>query len=188
MKEQGTLIPVGTVLKIRVIKVKLSTGEIETLITDLTAEELSYEECKALYFKRWGIETRYDQLKNQFEVENFSGVTPTVIEQDFYATILLSNMASLIEQDAHEEMQKKNAHKTLKYDEYKINHNILVGKLKNRLVEIILEEDNAKKDAMFQRLIAELERNIVAVIPGRSFKREKKSKANKYNNSKRRSL
>ena len=188
LKEQGTLIPVGTVLKIRVIKVKLSTGEIETLITDLTAEELSYEECKALYFKRWGIETRYDQLKNQFEVENFSGVTPTVIEQDFYATILLSNMASLIEQDAHEEMQKKNAHKTLKYDEYKINHNILVGKLKNRLVEIILEEDNAKKDAMFQRLIAELERNIVAVIPGRSFKREKKSKANKYNNSKRRSL
>jgi len=188
LKEKGTLIPVGTVLKVRVVKVELSTGEIETLITDVTATEISYEECKALYFKRWGIETRYDQLKNQFEIENFSGVTPTVIEQDFYATILLSNMASLIEQDAHEEMQKKNAHKTLKYDDYKINHNILVGKLKNRLVEIILEEDNTKKDAMFQRLIAEMERNIVAVIPGRSFKREKKSKANKYNKSKRRSL
>jgi hypothetical protein len=188
LEKQGTPIPVGTVLKVRVIKVELSTGEIETLITDLSAEEISYEECKALYFKRWGIETRYDQLKNQFEIENFSGVTTTVIEQDFYATILLSNMASLIEQDALEEMQKKNAHKTLKYDEYKINHNILVGKLKNNLVEIILEEDDAKKDEMFQRLIAELERNIIAVIPGRSFKREKKSKANKYNKSKRRSL
>lgn len=188
LKQQGTPIPLGTVLKVRVIKVELSTGEIETLITDIPAEELGYEESKVLYFKRWGIETRYDQLKNQFEIENFSGVTPTVIEQDFYATILLSNMASLIEQDAHEEMQKKNAHKTLKYDEYKINHNILVGKLKNRLVEILLEDDNARKDAMFQRLIAELERHIVPVIPGRSFKREKKSKANKFSNSKRRSF
>lgn len=187
-KKQGTPLPEGTVLKVRVIKVELSTGEIETLITDIPAAEISYEESKALYFKRWGIETRYDELKNQFEIENFSGVTPIVIEQDFYATILLSNMASLIEQDAHEEMQEKNAHKTLKYDEYKINHNILVGKLKNRLVEILLEEDHSKKDAMFQRLIAELERNIVPIIPGRSFKREKKNKANKYSQSKRRSL
>ena len=93
-------------------------------------------------------------MKNQFEVENFSGETPTVIEQDFYATNLLSNMASLIEQDALEELQKKNANKMLKYDEYKINHNILLGKLKNRLIEIILEEDDAKKDRMFQRLIS----------------------------------
>lgn len=188
LKKQGTPLPVGTVLKVRVVKVELPTGEIETLITSVSAEEISYEECKPLYFKRWGIETRYDVLKNQFEIENVSGETPTVIEQDFYATILLSNIASLIEQDALEEMQKKNAHKTLKYDEYKINHNILVGKMKNRLVEIILEEDNAKKDVMFKRMITEIERNIVAVIPGRSFNREKKSKANKYNKSKRRSL
>ncbi|MEX2461549.1 MAG: hypothetical protein WD469_09705 [Paenibacillaceae bacterium] len=60
--------------------------------------------------------------------------------------------------------------------------------MKTRLAEILLEEDNAKKDAMFQRLIAELERNIIPVIPGRSFKREKKSKANKYSKSKKRSL
>jgi IS4 transposase len=150
LKEKRTPIPIGTVIKVRVVKVELSTGEIETLITDVTTAEISYEECKALYFKRWGIETRYDVLKNQFEIENFSGETPTVIEQDFYATILLSNMASLIQQDAHEEMQKKNAHKTLKYDEYKINHNILVGKLKNRLVEILLEEDPPQKEAMKQ--------------------------------------
>lgn len=109
-KQQGTPIQEGTVLKVRVIKFKLSTGETEILITDIPTEELSLEESKVLYFKRWGIETRYDVLKNQFEIENFSGVTSTVIEQDFYATILLSNIASLIEQDAHEEMQKKNSH------------------------------------------------------------------------------
>lgn len=188
LKRQGTPIPVGTVLTVRVIKVILSTGEIETLITDVPVDEISYEESKELYFKRWGIETRFNELKHQFEIENFSGETAVVIEQDFYATVLLSNMASLIEQDAQEEMQKKNAGKTLKYNDYKINHNILVGKFKNRLIEILLEDNNEKKDAMFQRLIAELERNIVPVIQGRSFKRENKNKANKYSKSKRRCL
>jgi hypothetical protein len=188
LKKQGTPIPVGTVLTVRVIKVTLSTGETETLITDLPENEVSYEESKVLYFKRWGIETRFNELKHQFEIENFSGETSAVIEQDFYATVLLSNMASLIEQDAQEEIEKKSANKARKYAAYKINHNILVGKLKNRLVEILLEEDPEKKDAMYQQLITELERNIVAVVQGRSYTREKKDKANKYSKTKRRCL
>ena len=188
LKAQGTPIPKGTILTLRVLKVTLSTGETEILITDVKADQLSQEDGKSLYFKRWGIETRFNELKHQFEIENFSGETPTVIEQDFYATTLLSNMASLIEQDAQEEMQERNANKTLKYDEYKINHNILVGKLKNRLVEILLEEDNEKKDAMYHRLITELKCNIVPVIKGRSFPRKKQNKANKYAKTKRRCL
>jgi hypothetical protein len=186
LRAQRTPISMGTILTLRVLKVILSNGETEILITDVGEDQLSQEDGKSIYFKRWGIETRFDELKHQFETENFSGETPTVIEQDFYATTLLSNIASLIEQDAQEEMQEKNANKTLKYDEYKINHNILVGKLKNRLVEILLEENNKKKDDMYQRLIAELERNIVPVIRGRSFLRKKQNKANKYVKSKRR--
>ena len=186
LRAQRTPIPMGTILTLRVLKVILANGETEILITDVEADQLSQEDGKSLYFKRWGIETRFDELKHQFEIENFSGETPTVIEQDFYATTLLSNMASLIEQDAQEEIQEKNVNKTLKYDEYKINHNILVGKLKNRLVEILLEVNNEKKDAMYERLIAELKRNIIPVIKGRSFLRKKQNKANKYVKSKRR--
>jgi len=187
-KRQGSLIPVGTILKMRVIKVELPTGEIEILITDLTATELNYTESKVLYFKRWGIETNYDVLKNQWEIENFSGVTPTVIEQDFYATIFLGNMASLIEQDADEVLQADIANKNLKHEEYKINHNILVGKLKNNLIEILLEEDNTKKDQLYQQLIAEIAQNYCAVVKGRSYERKKDNKANKYANSKRGAL
>jgi hypothetical protein len=106
-KKQGTLIPKGTILYIRVIKVELPTGEIEILLTNTTPEEINYEESKALYFKRWGIETRFNELKNKWEVENFSGEKPMLIEQDFYATILISNIASLFELAADEELQKK---------------------------------------------------------------------------------
>ncbi len=188
LKRQGVLIPKGTVISVRVIKVELPSGETEILITSLTSEELSYEETKPLYFKRWGIETRFNELKNRFEIENFSGEKPLVIEQDFYATILLSNMATLIEQDAEEELQKDDSKETRKYDEYKINMNILVGKLKNRFIEILLEENSNKKEAMYNRFIKELQRNIVPVIKGRSFKRKKKYQSNKYAKNQRRNL
>lgn len=46
LKKQDTPILVGTVLKMRVVKVELSNGEMETLITDISTEEISYEECK----------------------------------------------------------------------------------------------------------------------------------------------
>jgi hypothetical protein len=144
LKKQRTPIPQGIILEVRVLKVELSTGETEILLTNVSANELSYEESKPLYFKRWGIETRFDELKHKFEVENFSGEKPLLIEQDFYATVFLSNIASISEQEAEEEMREKKRTKTLKYDEYRINKNILVGKLKNRLIEMILEEDDEK--------------------------------------------
>lgn len=106
LKRQGTPIPKGTILDVRVIKVELSTGETEILLTDTTPEEVNYEESKALYFKRWGVETRFDELKNKWEVENFSAEKPMLMEQDFYATLLVSNIASLLEQEAEEELKK----------------------------------------------------------------------------------
>ncbi|WP_258112653.1 IS4 family transposase [Alicyclobacillus sp. SP_1] len=186
LRKQRTPVPEGTVLPIRVVKLPLSTGETELLITDLREDKLSQAEMGDIYFKRWGIETHFKALKYQFEVENFSGETPTAIEQDFHATTLLSNMASVIEQDALEEVQAQNSGR--KYEEYKINHNILVGKLKNKLVEVILEDDDEKRSAIYRRLLHELTRNIVPVIKGRTHPRKTRPGANKYAKNKRRPL
>jgi len=134
-KKRGRLIPIGTVIKLRVLKVILDAGEIETLVTNLTEEELKYEESKELYFKIWGIETKFDELKNKFQIENFSGVKPLIIEQDFYATLLLSNIASIFEQEAEEELKEVNLKKNLKE---------VVGEIK-----VITEEEFQK----VQRLI-----------------------------------
>jgi hypothetical protein len=188
LKAQGTPIKQGTILEIRVLKVELPTGEIEILLTNLSADKLSHEESKSLYFKRWGIETRFNELKHKFEIQNFSGEKPLLIEQDFYATVFLSNIASIFEQEAEEELREKNQSKTLKYEEYRINKNILVGKLKNRLIEMILEEDAEKKDVLYNRFLGELQRNVVPVIKDRYFKRDKQSRANRYSKTKRRSL
>lgn len=51
---------------------------------------------------RWGIEIKYDELKNRLEIENFTGKTKIDIEQDFYASIYLSNMIELARKDSDE--------------------------------------------------------------------------------------
>lgn len=187
LRKTGISVKVGTIIKLRVIKVELKTGEIEILITNLEQDELSYDESKELYFMRWGIETKYDELKNKFEIENFSGWKSVVIKQDYYATIYLCNLASIIEQDAQEELRERNSDKNLKH-EYKVNKNILIGKLKFNLIEILLEDDNEKRHLMYENLIAEIIRNVVPIRKNRSYPRKKKNTANRYCQTRRRAL
>lgn len=188
LRDQGTPIEIGTIIKLRVLTVELKNGEKEVLITNLTQDELSYKECAGLYFKRWGIETKFDELKNKFEIENFSGEKPIIVEQDFHATVLLSNIASLFENEAEESVREINSKKALKH-EYKINKNILVGKLKNTLIELLLENDSEKRSIRYEEFIQEIKRNVVPVIKDRNFERHHKSKrSNKYSNNRRRAL
>ena len=76
LKEQGTPVPVGTEITLRVLKITLPTGEVETLITDLTPAELPYAEAPSLYFRRWGLETHYDDLKNKFKSKTSRVIPP----------------------------------------------------------------------------------------------------------------
>lgn len=100
LQQQGVNVALGTAIALRVLKVVLPGGQMETLVTDLTRVKLPEEQGSALYFKRWGIETHYGQDKHTLEIENFSSITPRVIAQDYHATILFSNFAAVIRQDA----------------------------------------------------------------------------------------
>ena len=127
--------------KLRLVKVILDTGEVEVLATTLLEKEkYSLEIFKELYFKRWGIETNYNRLKSNIHVEEFSGLTEIAIRQDFYANVFINNLQSIIAIDSKEEMDRENKGK--EYD-YKINRNLSLGFMKDRIVEI-LTSDNPK--------------------------------------------
>lgn len=127
--------------KLRLVKVILDTGEVEVLATTLLDKEKYHLEIfKDLYFKRWGIETNYNHLKSNIHVEEFTGLTEIAIRQDFYASAFINNLQSIIALDSKEEMDKEN--KDREY-EYKINRNLSLGFMKDRIVEI-LTNDNPK--------------------------------------------
>lgn len=169
----------GKKIKIRVVKFMLESGEEEKLITNLIDENLSIDEFKALYFKRWGIEVKYDELKNRLQIENFTGDTPIAVEQDFYASIYLSNMAAIAKAEANLEISKKNEGKNLKY-EYKVNTNILIGKLKDSLVLALLENNKIKRSKMIKKIMKEISQNVIPIRPGRSNKRKSTNRDYRY--------
>ena len=171
--------------RVRIISRRLSTGETEKLITNIYDESFTTNDFKKLYFKRWGIETKYSQLKSRYELENFSGCLPIAIEQDFYANIYLSNMLVLAKDEANEKVKKEK--KNLKY-EYKVNMNIFIGKMIPMLVCVFLEEDSDKRGKMYVKVMKSIEKNIVPIRPERSFPRREPSRKTKYPYTRRRAL
>jgi hypothetical protein len=179
--------PENGFIDLRVINVVLSTGEVEKLITNVFDKDFASEDFKHLYFKRWGIETRYDFLKNKIEIENCSGDSKQFVCQDFYATIFLSNMCELVKDSSDELIKKENSEKELKR-EYKTNQKRLIGKLKDNLIKIILEENPIKKNLLYDQLVDEIHKKSIPISPKRSFPRVKKGTTVKYPKNKKRSL
>jgi len=169
----------GNKIKVRVARFMLNSGVEEILITNLSRDEFVVEDLKVLYFKRWGIEVKYNEIKNKLEIEDFTGNNPIAVKQDFYAAMYLINMVSLAKAEANEVIQTKNEEKVLKHEQ-KVNTNILIGKLKNSFVAMMLEENPTKRSKMYFEIMNEVYRNVVPIRPSRSGPRKKGLKSNKY--------
>jgi hypothetical protein len=105
----------GRRLEVRVIKFRLPSGEIETLITDVMEKKYGTKTFKRLYFKRWPVETKYDEVKKKLEIENFSGRLVDNIRQDFFAAMVLTNIAADFFQEAQESLDNGQEKKNNKY-------------------------------------------------------------------------
>lgn len=169
--------------EVRVIKFRLPGGEIETLITNLVDKSYRTKNFKALYFKRWPIETKYDELKKKLELENFSGKLADNIRQDFYAMIFLSNIASILYKEAQEEVEAGQRNKENKY-RYQVNANHEIGVLKDRLIYTLLEDDSKKRGDLFEEIVGLLEKRIIPIRPGRSIPRQLPRKVKFHHNHK----
>ncbi len=164
-----TLCQDGRALRIRVIKVALSSGEIETLLTNLSEEYLPAAEAGELYFKRWGIETAYDTLKSKLQLENFSSKTEVGVKQDFYATVYLMGFAEICAAEATRSIETADQDKNLKYKR-KANLNRTINALRNNFWRILLESDTQLRLDLFDQLCLDIARFPEPVRPGRTQK------------------
>jgi len=162
--------------KFRLVKILLSTGEIEVLATSLLdSEKFESKFLKETYELRWGIEVNYNHLKNHIELGNFTGYSVQAIKQDFFANILLANIQALLVHDAQAEINAKNESKRLKY-EYKINKNLSLGFLKERVVDILM----SNKPEYFEELKELFQIEPSPIRKGRKFPRERQRHKRKF--------
>ena len=160
--------------------------EYEVLATNLPRDLFPTECFWEIYHLRWRIETAYQTLKDRLQMENFTGTKPTLIEQDIYSTIYVSNIAEDIARDIEQEQADhlKNDYK----HRMAVNRTLCIGLLKSDLIYILLEKDRKKQDELFQQLYDEISENIVPVRPDRHYHRTKWPLAGDYSNTHKRSF
>ena len=173
-------------LKSRLVKYELDTGEEEILLTNLKEDEFKTNDIGELYFKRWKIELAYDIAKNKLEIQNISGHSKIVVEQDFYAQMYLLNIAEDLRKEANKKIKNKKEN-GYKYD-YKINMNVLIGKMRIQLIEMMIRRVffNEIESNRYQKMIEEISKNIVPIRTGRSNPRKQYKTRNKYRSNMRR--
>jgi len=157
----------GKPYSVRVLKVTLSTGEVETLVTSLHQKQLPIRKAAAVYFERWKVETAYDLIKSKLQLENFSGKTKVSVLQDFYATMYLANIAAFATEEADERISIADRGKKLKYHR-QASRNRTIAKLRDIFLCLIIEPDPGLRDVMLEKLVASIAKYPIPVVPDRS--------------------
>ena len=124
-----------------------------------------------MYSKRWGIETKYGELKRKHETENFSGRLMDNVKQDFFATMTVANMLASFVREAERKAAKERSGSGNKY-EYKVNVNHVVGVYKELIIGVIIEERLRVRSRLMRELIDCMKRRVTPIRPGREVARK----------------
>lgn len=144
--------------KLRTTKKKITD---ETLLTNLPSEIASYEDLKYLYNDRWEIELNYEKIKNKLHIENYSGRTELTICQDFYSQMYVFNIFLALKNEIEEQLEDENKKlRKEKNKEKRANSNILMGRLKKKIIELILASKK-QREIILNKMINRSKKNTV---------------------------
>lgn len=156
-------------MKVRVVSVLLDSGVTEYLATNIMDESITPAMFKDLYFRRWKIESKYYEIKEHLQMEAFNGITSTSVEQEFYITMMYSNLSAFVKAEADVEIAK-NTNRNNKY-KYQANRIFIIGRIRTLLPKIIL---NCPPVNWLLDLFEDAARNKSQIQPGRRDTRQRR--------------
>jgi len=169
-------------LKIRVVKLPLPDGKVEILATNLFDKSFSISKLAQIYRMRWEIETNFNNIKNRLCVENFTGTNRIVILQDFYATMMLWNLAAILMYEMKDDIEVLHQ-SDINKNEYHLNVSMTISTLKEHVVEMVACGSKRKIARILRQIHKALYRSVVVFRPDRSFPRRRKHLALKFHNN-----
>lgn len=157
-------------IKVRVIKIKLKTGETELLVTSLyDQQEINTEQMSQLYHLRWGVEEGFKNLKPKMKIEQFGCKKAAGVFQEFYAHVFCMNMVALLGSIANKQIAISTKHRKI---EYKYNWKNAYRFFREKILDFLMWKDI---EQLINSLITDITSSIVAIKPERSFKRDMRS-------------
>lgn len=97
-------------LSFRIVRLRLSTGEYETVFTDLSRDMFSCDDICQIYHLRWGIETSFEELKYALDLVYFHSKQYDFVIQELIAHLVMYNVYSLMSQSVPDKNNPKLKH------------------------------------------------------------------------------
>ena len=162
-------------LTLRSIHFLLEDGSTEYLVTNLMPEQIAKENFPDLYQFRWGVESKYRELKNRLEIEAFNSIKPASIQQEFFAAMYLSNLVAVIksESDSKIIVSINNRHA------YQANRSYILNRIKNCIVHLLRSPLSICYE-MICRIVEEASKTCPIIRPDRKFGRYRKHTRRRY--------
>lgn len=177
--DYGPEYPKGHKTRLRVLRIPLETED-EILITNLFDESITPDMFKELYFLRWGIEGKYKELKSQFQLEAFSGSSPLAIRQDFYISMFLSNLVSILKREADEEIMESTTYPQKEYT-YQSNRGFIINRIKKYLVKMLLYDLDTIK--ILEKILSSAIKVRSQILPNRKYERKVRHHKRKHHHN-----
>lgn len=155
----------------RIIRFPLSDDSEELLVTNIFDESFTVTDFKELYHLRWPVETKYDEIKNKFNLEKFTGKSLNSVYQDFYNTLTKANIIAYLRKLTIRNVKTKGHPK-------KIGIQSSV-KLLNHYIPMLLRE-TADRTVYLKEMVNSLQHMLIPIRDGRCFSRKKKHTDRKY--------
>lgn len=122
-------------IPLRFVRVDLPDGEVEVLATSLLDKKtFSQRAFKKLYYKRWRIETFFQAIKSRLAVDNFTGRTVEAIKQDFYSTLFVSGLETILAADTNKQLARKDT-----LHRQQVNKAISFHAIKDKILLLMLD-------------------------------------------------
>lgn len=164
-------------LTLRSIHLLLDDGSTEYLVTNLMPEQLEAENFPELYRLRWGVESKYRELKNRLEIEAFNSIKPVSIRQEFFAAMYLSNLSAIIKREADSmiAISVDNRHV------YQSNRSYIINRIKCSII-LLLRSPLSICSEIISRITDEASKVLSIIRPDRKFGRYRKHTRRRYYN------
>jgi len=162
-------------LTLRSIHFLLEDESTEYLVTNLMPEQLAAEKFSELYRLRWGVESKYRELKNRLEIEGFNSIKPVSVRQEFFAAMYLSNLTAIVKREADSMVTASvnNRH------DYQSSRSYILNRVKSNII-LLLRSSMSVCSKIIVRIMEEASRVLSIIRPGRKFGRYRKHTRRRY--------
>lgn len=164
-------------LTLRSIHFLLEDGNIEYLVTNLMPEQMAAANFPDLYRLRWGVESKYRELKNRLEIEAFNCVKPVSVRQEFFAAMYLSNLAAIIKLQADSKIAASDDNR----HDYQSNRSYILNRVKSCIIRLLRSSLSVCSKMIYQ-IVEESSKVLSIVRPDRKFGRFRKHTRRRYYN------